>query len=78
MYHYLLLKYSAPSQTAVEKAIQYGSIEKFKKICITKSGQRINASMSLSYLGSRGEIVTITSDLTDEIEYQDKFEANRA
>ena len=67
-------EYSAPSQTAVEKAIQYGSIEKFKKICITKSGQRINASMSLSYLESRDEIVMITSDITDEIEYQDKLE----
>jgi signal transduction histidine kinase len=30
--------------------------------------------MSLSYLESRDEIVMITSDITDEIEYQDKLE----
>ena len=66
-------EYAKPSQTAVQKAIQYGSIEKFKKICITKSGIHLNASMSLSYLESRDEILMITSDITEDIQYQDKL-----
>jgi len=66
-------EYAAPSQTAVQKAIQYGSIEKFKKVCVTKSGTHLNASMSLAYLESRDEIIMITSDITEDIEYQDKL-----
>jgi len=66
-------EYAEPSQKAVEKAIRYGSIEKFRKICITKSGKRLNASMSLAYLESRDEIIMITSDITEDIEYQDKL-----
>ena len=66
-------EYAKPSQTAVQKAIQYGGIEKFKKICITKSGIHLNASMSLSYLESRDEILMITSDITEDIQYQDKL-----
>lgn len=66
-------EYAAPSQTAVQKAIQYGSFEKFKKVCVTKSGIHINASMSLAYLESRDEIIMITSDITEDIEYQDKL-----
>jgi PAS domain S-box-containing protein len=66
-------EYAKPSQTAVQKAIQYGSIEKFKKVCITKSGIHLNASMSLSYLESRDEILMITSDITEDIQYQDKL-----
>ncbi|MCD4758526.1 MAG: PAS domain S-box protein [Arcobacteraceae bacterium] len=66
-------EYAKPSQTAVQKAIQYGGIEKFKKICITKSGVHLNASMSLSYLESRDEILMITSDITEDIQYQDKL-----
>jgi signal transduction histidine kinase len=67
-------EYAKPSQTAVQKAIKYGSIEKFRKICLTKSGLPINASMSLSYLKSRDEIVMITSDITQDIQYQEELE----
>ncbi len=66
-------EYANPSKTAVQKAIQYGSIEKFKKVCITKSGIHLNASMSLSYLESRDEILMITSDITEDMQYQDKL-----
>lgn len=67
-------EYAAPSQTAVQKAIEFGSFEKFKKVCVTKSGIHLNASMSLAYLESRDEIVMITSDITEDIRYQDKLE----
>jgi len=66
-------EYSESSHTAVEKAIEEGSIEKFRKVCITKSGKHLNASMSLSYLKSRDEIVMITSDITQDIQYQDEL-----
>lgn len=66
-------EYAKPSETAVKKAIKYGSIEKFRKVCITKSGKRINASMSLSYIESSNQIVMITSDITEDIKYQDKL-----
>ncbi len=66
-------EYAKPSQTAVQKAIKYGSIEKFRKICVTKSGIHLNASMSLAYLESRDEIIMITSDITEDIKYQDKL-----
>lgn len=66
-------EYAEPSKIAVEKAIRYGSIEKFRKVCITKSGKKVNASMSLSYLASRDEIIMITANITEDIEYQDKL-----
>lgn len=66
-------EYAQPSKTAVQKAIEYGSIEKFQKVCITKSGIPLNASMSLAYLASRDEIIMITSDITEDIKYQDKL-----
>ncbi|MFA6761000.1 MAG: ATP-binding protein [Sulfuricurvum sp.] len=66
-------EYAEPSREAVRKAIEFGSFEKFKKVCITKSGTRLNASISLAYLASRDEIVMITSDITEDIEYQDEL-----
>jgi PAS domain S-box-containing protein len=66
-------EYSAASETAVQKAIKYGSIQNFRKVCITKSGKHLNASMSLSYLKSRDEIVMITSDITQDIKYQEEL-----
>ncbi len=66
-------EYAKPSKTAVEKAVKYGSIERFRKICLTKSGKPINASMSLSYIKSTDEIVMITSDITEDIKYQDEL-----
>lgn len=66
-------EYAEPSQIAVAKAIRYGSIEKFRKVCITKSGKRLNASMSLAYLETRDEIIMVTSDITEDIKYQDKL-----
>jgi PAS domain S-box-containing protein len=66
-------EYAKPSQTAVEEAIECGSIENFRKVCITKSGKHINASMSLSYLKSRDEILMITSDITQDVEYQEEL-----
>ncbi|WP_417328448.1 PAS domain-containing sensor histidine kinase [Halarcobacter sp.] len=64
-------EYSEPSKTAVQKAIEEGIVERFRKICVTKSGKEINASMSLSYIKSTNEIVMITSDITEDIKYQD-------
>ena len=66
-------EYAAASETAVAKAIKYGSIQNFRKVCVTKSGEHLNASMSLSYLKSRNEIVMITSDITQDIKYQDEL-----
>lgn len=66
-------EYASASESAVAKAIRYGSIQNFRKVCITKSGEHINASMSLSYLKSRNEIVMITSDITQDIKYQEKL-----
>lgn len=66
-------EYATASETAVDKAIKYGSIQNFRKVCITKSGEHLNASMSLSYLKSRDEIVMITSDITQDIKYQDEL-----
>jgi PAS domain S-box-containing protein len=66
-------EYAKSSQTAVQQAIEKGSIQNFKKVCITKSGKKINASMSLSYLKSKDEIVMITSDITQDIKYQDEL-----
>lgn len=64
-------EYAEPSRTAVQKAIEEGIVERFRKICVTKSGKQINASMSLSYIKSTNEIVMITSDITEDIKYQD-------
>ncbi len=66
-------EYADASETAVEKAIKNGSIQNFRKVCVTKSGEHINASMSLSYLKSRDEIVMITSDITQDIKYQEEL-----
>ncbi|MFT5660023.1 MAG: PAS domain S-box-containing protein [Sulfurimonas sp.] len=66
-------EYANASETAVEKAIKYGSIQNFRKVCVTKSGLHLNASMSLSYLKSRDEIVMITSDITQDIKYQEEL-----
>ena len=66
-------KYTQASKEAVKKAIKHGSIQNFRKVCITKSGIHINAKMSLSYLKSIGELVMITSDITEDIQYQDKL-----
>ena len=66
-------KYTQASKEAVKKAIKHGNIQNFRKVCITKSGIHINAKMSLSYLKSIGELVMITSDITEDIQYQDKL-----
>ncbi len=66
-------EYAKASESAVAKAIREGSIQNFRKVCITKSGVPINASMSLSYLKSRDEILMITSDITQDIQYQDEL-----
>ena len=64
-------EYAKASESAVQKAIQEGIVERFQKVCVTKSGKKINASMSLSYIKSTDEIVMITSDITEDIKYQD-------
>lgn len=66
-------EYAQASQIAVKQAIKEGSIQNFRKVCITKSGLHLNASMSLSYLKSRNEILMITSDITQDIEYQEEL-----
>jgi len=66
-------EYRESSEVAVEKAIKYGSIQNFRKICITKNGVKLNASMSLSYLKNRNEIIMITSDITNDMKYQEKL-----
>lgn len=66
-------EYATASEIAVQKAMKHGSIQNFRKVCITKSGEHLNASMSLSYLKSRDEIVMITSDITQDIKYQDEL-----
>jgi len=42
-------EYSKAAKKALKKAVKYGSVEKFKKVCVTKFGTYINASMSLAY-----------------------------
>lgn len=66
-------EYASASETAVQKAIKNGSIQNFRKVCVTKSGVHLNASMSLSYLKSRDEIMMITSDITQDIKYQEEL-----
>lgn len=66
-------QYENPSKTAIKKAIQYGGVEKFRKVCVTKAGVPINVSMSLSYIKSTNEILMITSDITKDIQYQEKL-----
>jgi len=66
-------EYERPSQTAIEKAIQYGCVERFRKVCVTKAGVHLNASMSLSYIKSTNEIVMITSDITQDVQYQEEL-----
>lgn len=64
-------EYKKPSETAVEKAIKEGSVVNFRKVCVSKSGEHMNASMSLSYVKVTDTIVMITSDITDDIKYQE-------
>ena len=64
-------EYKIPSETAVEKAINEGSVVNFRKVCVSKSGEHMNASMSLSYVKITDTIVMITSDITDDIKYQE-------
>ncbi|WP_404319449.1 ATP-binding protein [Malaciobacter canalis] len=64
-------EYAQPSKSAVQRAIEEGIVERFRKICVTKSGKKINASMSLSYIKSTNEIVMITSDITSDVKYQE-------
>lgn len=66
-------EYQEPSRKAVQIAIEEGSVVNFRKVCVSKGGEYINASMSLSYLKSRDEILMITSDITDDIKYQEKL-----
>ncbi len=66
-------EFKKPSETAVETAIREGSVVNFRKVCISKSGEHMNASMSLSYLKSSGKILMITSDITDDIKYQEEL-----
>jgi len=67
-------EYAEPSGHAVQQAIKEGSVQNFRKVCITKSGQRLFASMSLSYIKSRQEIVMITSDITQDMAYREELE----
>lgn len=66
-------EYKKPSETAVQRAVREGSVENFRKICVSKSGEHMNASMSLSYLEITDTIVMITSDITDDIKYQEEL-----
>lgn len=64
-------EYKKPSETAVQRAIKEGSVENFRKVCVSKSGEHMNASMSLSYVKITDTIIMITSDITDDIKYQE-------
>ena len=66
-------EYAEASEQAVKRAIREGSVINFRKVCVTKGGEHINASMSLSYLKSRGEILMITSDITQDVRYQNEL-----
>jgi PAS domain S-box-containing protein len=68
-------EYKAPFKSAVERTILEGSVVNFRKICVSKSGEHMNASMSLSYLKSRNQILMITSDITDDIKYQEELKS---
>lgn len=63
-------EYAMASKNAVEHAIEEGNVINFRKVCITKTGEHLNASMSLSYLKHRDEILMITADITEDILYQ--------
>jgi len=67
-------EYATASKSAVERAIREGSVINFRKVCVTKSGEHLNASMSLSYLKNRDEILMITADITEDVLYQNKLE----
>ncbi len=67
-------EYKEKSKAAIIKVIHEGSIINFKKVCVTKYGLHINASMSLRYIKSQNEIIMITSDITDDIKYQVNLE----
>ena len=64
------LEYKDRSENAIKEVIKEGRIINFKKVCVTKDGIHINASMSLSYIKSQNEIIMITSDITDDIKYK--------
>ncbi len=66
-------EYVEPSRQAVQNAIKNGSIENFRKICVSKQGKQLHSSMSLSYIKSTDEIVMITSDITKDIRYQEEL-----
>jgi len=67
-------EYIEPSKQAVKDAIKYGNIQNFRKVCITKSGTHLNASMSLRYIKEKNHIVMITSNITDDIRYQEELQ----
>ena len=66
-------EYAEASEQAVNRAIAEGSVISFRKVCVTKGGEHINASMSLSYLKNRDEILMITSDITQDVRYQNEL-----
>ena len=66
-------EYKKPSEMAINAAIKKGNVVNFRKVCISKSGEYMNASMSLSYLEMTDTIVMITSDITDDIKYQEEL-----
>lgn len=68
-------EYKEPSKSAVERTILEGSVVNFRKVCVSKSGEHMNASMSLSYLKSQNQILMITSDITDDIKYQEELKS---
>ncbi len=66
-------EYKEPSESAVKRAIKDGSVVNFRKVCISKLGEYMNASMSLSYVKITDTIIMITSDITDDIKYQEEL-----
>ena len=67
-------EFKSKSLEAIKNVVKVGCITNFKKVCVTKSGLHINASMSLSYIKSQNEILMITSDITDDVKYQETLE----
>jgi len=66
-------EYKELSRQAVQKSVAEGSVANFRKVCVSKAGEHLNASMSLSYLKNNNEIVMITSDITNDIKYQEEL-----
>lgn len=67
------LEYAMASKNAVKRSIEEGNVINFRKVCVTKSGEHLNASMSLSYLKHRDEILMITADITEDVLYQNQL-----